>query len=96
MKRICRLASIAVFSAMTLTWSGGCSRDECAVLRGSEVLYRARRLDKDAVDRHVVSVLLYVELGTGQAREDVHRYGWYVSDAQMSRMFELLGKEMSP
>ena len=62
-----------------LVSSGGCSRDGLVpVLRGSEVLLRVRR---DAGD----PLVLRVELAEGQEAEDVHREGWYVSSAQMSR-----------
>jgi len=108
MKRLCRLASTALCVGATLISSGGCSRGErVPVLRGSEVVFRARRVDGDTVRRgHAADedgdtipnrvpvvdagVLLRVDLAEGQLAEDVHRDGWYVSSAMMSRLFELL------
>ena len=64
--------------------SGGCSRGECVpVLRGSEVLYRVARDEK-------APLLLRVELAPGQEERDVHPDGWYVSNAQMSRIYAAL------
>lgn len=89
MKRLCRLASTALFCGATLISSGGCSRGgRVPVLRGSELVFRARR---DAGD----PLLLRVELVPGQEAADVHAEGWYVSVAQMSRLFELLGEDTS-
>ncbi len=89
-----------------LVSSGGCSRDELVpVLRGSEVVFRARRMSGSALPSTGSGpelaegslskgrVFLEVELSEGQEAEDVHREGWYVSSAQMSRIFERLGEE---
>ena len=85
MRKTFRLASIALFTAGVLSWSAGCSRDACVpVLRGSEILFRVRRSPRKPT-------LLCVELAPGQEAGDVHREGWYVSDAEMSRIFEILG-----
>ena len=75
-----------------LASSGGCSRGGLVpVLRGSEVVFRARRADP-APGLPEGRVFVEVELAPGQEAEDVHREGWYVSSAQMSRVFELLGE----
>lgn len=85
MRRAFRTASTALFLGAMLASSAGCSRDECAVLRGSELVFRARRSFQ-------TPTLLYVDLAQGQEAGDVHAEGWYLSDAHLSRIFELLGK----
>ena len=87
MKRWLAICSTALFTGATPISSGGCSRGEYAapILRGSEIVFRARRDVEDPT-------LLRVELAPGQEAGDVHAEGWYVSGAQMSRIFEALGR----
>ena len=87
MRRLRATFLIALFTGAILTSSGGCSAGACAaVLRGDEVVYRVRRSVQ-------TPALLQVQLAEGQEMRDIHREGWYLSDAYMSRIFELLDRQ---
>ncbi|KKK75614.1 hypothetical protein LCGC14_2871980, partial [marine sediment metagenome] len=79
MKRLVATLSTVLLLMATLTLSLGCSRG-APVLRGTEVLFKVKRSFQKPTH-------LYVELARGQEAADVHRDGWYLSSAYMSRIF---------
>ncbi len=79
------MLSTALLLTATFMLSAGCSRG-APVLRGTEVVYKVKRSFQKPT-------LLHVELARGQEARDIHRDGWYLSSAYMSRLYERLGEK---
>ena len=78
-----------IYTCLTVLSIAGCTAAG-PVLRGSELVFRVRRVADSIPSLPRDRVFLEVELAPGQEAGDIHAEGWYVSSAQMSRIFAIL------